>query len=85
MTNPRGKGLGAQGTLGDLAAPCPTGRAQLDLNHVLRHAGVQPAKLSHALPGAPGPPTACPPSTLSNPAFQPGGPLGPETFSLLPF
>ena len=85
MTNPRGKGLGAQGTLGDLAVPCPAGSAQPDLNLVLGHAGIQPAEMSQALPGPPAPPTACPPSTLSNPAFQPGGPLGPETFSHLLF
>lgn len=56
MTNPRGKGLGAQGTLGDSAAPCPAGSAQPDLNLVLGRAGIQPAELNQALPGPPAPP-----------------------------
>lgn len=52
---PQREGVGAQGTLGDSAVSCPTGSAQLDLNHVLGRAGVQPAELSQALPGPPAP------------------------------
>lgn len=52
---PQREGVGAQGTLGDSAVPCPARSAQLDLNHVLGRAGVQPAELSQALPGPPAP------------------------------